>query len=90
MGYIIILRQGYSYLLSYRSVVFWECGELDSGINVYHYLQSIKENTHDEIFQILVGNKCDMSAERTVDTSEGKQLANQYNIPFLEVSAKEN
>jgi Ras family len=37
-----------------------------------------------------VGNKCDLSAERRVDTSEGKQLAAQYNIPFLEVSAKEN
>lgn len=31
-----------------------------------------------------------MSAERQVTFSEGKQLADQYNIPFLEVSAKEN
>lgn len=53
-------------------------------------MKSIKENTHDEIFQILVGNKCDMSAERTVDTSEGKSLAYTYGIPFMEVSAKEN
>lgn len=37
-----------------------------------------------------MGNKCDLSAERKVDTSEGKKLAADYNIPFLEVSAKEN
>lgn len=40
--------------------------------------------------QILIGNKSDMVAERQVDTSEGKQLADQYNIPFLETSAKDN
>jgi hypothetical protein len=31
-----------------------------------------------------------MSAERQVTITEGKQLADQYNIPFLEVSAKDN
>jgi GTPase SAR1 family protein len=39
---------------------------------------------------MLVGNKSDLTQERRVDVSEGRELAQQYNIPFMEVSAKEN
>eukprot|EP00825_Cyclidium_porcatum_P042453 TRINITY_DN5814_c0_g2_i9.p1 TRINITY_DN5814_c0_g2~~TRINITY_DN5814_c0_g2_i9.p1 ORF type:complete len:323 (+),score=41.26 TRINITY_DN5814_c0_g2_i9:115-1083(+) len=36
---------------------------------------------------ILLGNKVDMD-KRMVTTQEGQQLAQQYNIPYLDVSAK--
>ena len=35
-----------------------------------------------------MGNKCDIEEERQVTSEEGEELARQYNIPFLEVSAK--
>ncbi len=41
--------------------------------------------------QILVGNKSDMAEERrAVSYSSGKALADEYGIPFLETSAKDN
>ncbi len=37
---------------------------------------------------ILIGNKIDLNRE--VTTEEGKKLAEIYNIPFFETSAKDN
>ena len=56
--------------------------------NVEGWVKSIKENTSEDILQIMIGNKCDLEASRVVATKEGQQLANKYNIPFFEVSAK--
>lgn len=36
---------------------------------------------------VLVGNKCDLWDERQVTTEEGRAMAQQMNIPFLETSA---
>jgi Ras-related protein Rab-1A len=44
-----------------------------------------KEN----VMRILVGNKCDLDHKRQVSFEQGKELARQYNIKFLETSAKE-
>ncbi|KAL6077707.1 Rab subfamily protein of small gtpase [Balamuthia mandrillaris] len=38
---------------------------------------------------MLVGTKCDLTAQRAVSTEEGIALAEQLGMPFLEVSAKE-
>jgi len=35
----------------------------------------------------LVGNKKDLESERTVKTEEGKRLAEEYNMTFMEISA---
>ena len=41
--------------------------------------------------KFLVGNKCDLNAkERCVSYAEGKELADKYKLPFMEVSAKDN
>merc|ERR1712054_89681 len=38
---------------------------------------------------VLVGNKCDAQDAREVSLEEGIMLANSYNVPFFETSAKE-
>jgi Ras-related protein Rab-1A len=44
-----------------------------------------KEN----VLRFLVGNKCDLEIKRKVTYEQGKELAKQYNINFLETSAKD-
>eukprot|EP00052_Salpingoeca_macrocollata_P000061 m.18512 g.18512 ORF g.18512 m.18512 type:complete len:181 (-) comp10098_c0_seq1:53-595(-) len=39
---------------------------------------------------VLVGNKCDLSAERAVSPEEGRALAKELNAQYLETSAKNN
>ena len=38
----------------------------------------------------LIGNKSDLKDERVISFEEGKELAEKYNIKFMEVSAKNN
>ena len=51
------------------------------------YLKEIKKYCNQDIIKILVGNKCD-KAGRVVTEEEGRQLAENYNMSFFEVSAK--
>ncbi|KAL7683478.1 putative small GTP-binding protein [Plasmopara halstedii] len=43
----------------------------------------------DNVPIVLVGNKCDLDAQRQVATNEGKELARQWGCAFMETSAKE-
>lgn len=47
------------------------------------------KNTTD-VPMILVGNKCDLENKREVQTSEGKEVAKSWKVPFLEASAKKD
>ncbi len=40
--------------------------------------------------QIIIGNKCDLHADRQVRTSEIKSLANHFGMRYWETSAKSN
>mmetsp|Transcript_4387 Transcript_4387/g.6578 ORF Transcript_4387/g.6578 Transcript_4387/m.6578 type:complete len:195 (-) Transcript_4387:147-731(-) len=42
----------------------------------------------DEVPIILVGSKCDLSDDREVPSDEGKALAQKWNVPTFETSAK--
>ncbi|KAI9310725.1 ferrous iron transporter B [Dichotomocladium elegans] len=39
---------------------------------------------------VIVGNKCDLNIQRQVTQQEGKELAERWNAPTLETSAKHN
>lgn len=50
---------------------------------------NITERTR--LFQVLVGNKCDMDeSKRVVPYSKGQALADEFGIQFFETSAKSN
>ena len=51
-------------------------------------MKFVKENTTEKPKFILVWNKYDLSEQRQVSYNEGKDLANKYNIKFIETSAK--
>jgi len=50
--------------------------------------QILRVKDADKVPIILVGNKCDLTAERQVSTTEGMELARSLGCPFIEASAK--
>ncbi|CAJ0960169.1 unnamed protein product [Ranitomeya imitator] len=50
--------------------------------------QIIRVKRYEKVPMILVGNKVDLEGEREVSYGEGKALADDWNCPFMETSAK--
>ncbi|KAG9389656.1 Small GTPase superfamily [Carpediemonas membranifera] len=58
--------------------------------NIQHWMTNIAKNASGDVNKIIIGNKCDDEENRQVQTEEGQSLADQYGVPFLEASAKED
>ncbi|XP_055349560.1 ras-related protein Rab-10-like [Paramacrobiotus metropolitanus] len=58
--------------------------------NLSTWMRNIDEHASEKVEKILLGNKCDMEAQRVVSRQEGEAVARQHGIPFLETSAKNN
>lgn len=59
--------------------------------NIEKWLEEFRCNstgTQYLVPQLIIGNKCDLHAEREVRSSEVKQLAINHGLPFWETSAK--
>lgn len=56
--------------------------------NIRDWLAQVREHAKEEVELTLVGNKVDLGQQRKVKPEEGRQLAQAYNIPFMETSAK--
>lgn len=56
--------------------------------NTRNWLAQVREYAKDTVQITLVGNKIDLATQRKVTTDEGKQLAQAYNIAYIEASAK--
>ena len=57
--------------------------------NVQKWISQIREETSQNVVIYLIGNKIDMKEERKVSSEEGKKLADELGLPFMETSAKE-
>ena len=72
-------------------IVVYSITDRNSFNNVRMWIKQISEHVSEQIVVILVGNKCDESEnQRKVDKAEGQSLANEFNVPFFETSAKDN
>lgn len=69
-------------------IIVYDVTDRESFEKVQEWVQSISENTDTEknIQKVLVANKVDLT--RKVTKEEGMKLAEKYNIPFFEASAK--
>jgi len=58
--------------------------------NSHKVLYSIGGKSKDAFFQVifLIGNKCDLDAQRDVTYDEAKQFADENGLMFIEASAK--
>eukprot|EP01041_Mallomonas_annulata_P005061 gene5061-10133_t len=71
-------------------VLVYDITDRDTFENITHWMSRIREHADDRVNVILIANKCDREQDRKVTREEGAALARQYNISFLEVSAKTN
>jgi len=71
-------------------IIVYDVTERETFENVATWMQEIDKYANDNVCKVLVGNKIDMVAERKVSREEGEEMAKQFNIPYLETSAKNN
>jgi len=56
--------------------------------NVRNWMRQIKKNADENVCKLLVGNKLDDEANRSVTPKEIEDLAKELGVQFIEVSAK--
>jgi len=57
--------------------------------NVRGWMRNIEQHASQNVNKVLIGNKCDVSADKRVITkARGQALADEFGIPFFETSAK--
>ena len=56
--------------------------------NVKNWMESIKAQVPENVAIILIGNKKDDEEKREVSYEQGEDMAESYNLPFFECSAK--
>lgn len=56
--------------------------------NIHRWMGTLRSQAHESAEIFLVGNKSDDMENREVSIDEGKALAVQLNVPFVETSAK--
>ena len=69
-------------------MIVYDVTDRESFNAVKKWMGEIKKYTQTDVLRILVGNKNDLEEKREVKTEEGQNLANFYEIPFIETSAK--
>ena len=71
-------------------ILIYDIGNRSSFESLETWMESIRDIGKDKLSIVLVGNKCDLSEkEREVSLTEGKEKANEFNIPFFETSCKD-
>jgi len=68
--------------------VVFDVTDMDSFDHVKRWLGEIDKYAKEDVSVLLIGNKSDMESSRVVDSEMAKALADQYNIPYIETSAK--
>ena len=74
---------------SHGILLTYDVTNRESFKNVTHWIKQIDSSGVGDLVKVLVGNKCDLP-NREVSEEEGRKLAENYGIPFIETSAKNN
>ena len=70
------------------AIIVYDITDKNSFESVEQWVKDCKTYGNKNIHIVLVGNKTDFANERKVSTEEGQNLANEFNMDFLETSAK--
>ncbi|CAH8273685.1 unnamed protein product [Arabidopsis lyrata] len=70
-------------------IIVYDVTDEESFNNVKQWLSEIDRYASDSVNKLLVGNKCDLAANRAVPYETAKAFADEIGIPFMETSAKD-
>jgi small GTP-binding protein len=77
------LRLSNVFLLVYSIIDMSSFEEIEQ-----HYNRILSVKDADQVSFVLIGNKCDLEEQRTVDVNLGKEFAKKHGGSFFETSAK--
>ncbi|CAA6669799.1 unnamed protein product [Spirodela intermedia] len=69
-------------------IIVYDVTDQDSFNNVKQWLNEIDRYASENVNKLLVGNKCDLTANKVVSSETAKAFADEIGIPFMETSAK--
>ncbi|BBG99666.1 RAB GTPase homolog 1C, partial [Prunus dulcis] len=69
-------------------IVVYDVTDQESFNNVKQWLNEIDRYASENVNKLLVGNKCDLTANKVVSYETAKAFADEIGIPFMETSAK--
>ena len=75
---------------SHGFIFMYDITDRDSFNNIVNWIDLALEKNVKTIANFLVGNKCDNEGKRQISIEEGKNLAKDKNLFFIETSAKAN
>uniref|UniRef100_A0A5F4W5Q0 RAB1A, member RAS oncogene family n=1 Tax=Callithrix jacchus TaxID=9483 RepID=A0A5F4W5Q0_CALJA len=69
-------------------LVVYNVTDQESFNNVKQWLQKIDRYARENVYKLLVENKCDLPTKKVVDYTTAKEFADSLGISFLETGAK--
>ena len=69
-------------------LLIFDVTETESFESLKNWLIEIEKNTNKNVIKLLIGNKCDLEDKRVISYETGKDFAEQYNMKYIETSAK--
>jgi small GTP-binding protein len=71
-------------------MMVYDITDLETFENLNSWLNEIAKNASENVYKILVGNKCDMEKDRKVTYQQGEEFAKEHKMFFFETSAKDS
>ncbi|KAI9477836.1 MAG: ras family-domain-containing protein [Benjaminiella poitrasii] len=69
-------------------VVVYDITNRNSFMNTSKWIDDVRAERGHDVIIVLVGNKTDLNDKRQVTVEEGEKKAKEYNVMFIETSAK--
>jgi Ras-related protein Rab-6A len=69
-------------------VIVYDITNSNSFEQTSRWIDEVRSERGGEVIIILVGNKTDLADKRQVSTEEGEEKAREFNVMFIETSAK--
>lgn len=70
------------------AVVVYDITNRNSFMNTSKWVDDVRAERGNDVIIVLVGNKTDLNEKRQVTTEDGENKAKEFNVMFIETSAK--